>query len=114
MAALTIGQLFGPTVLGTSSGVIYSMPTTPSTSVLKNGRLRITNTTAGAVSVTLYAAPAATPSAAANCCLSAVSVAGNAYLDVDMPTLAAGDTLRGLASAATSITVHELGGVLYS
>jgi hypothetical protein len=112
--ALSIVQLFQPVVLGTSSGVLYSMPTLPTTSVLKNGRVRLTNTTGGPVAATLYAAPSATASAASNCFLSGVSIAAGASLDVDVPSLAAGDTLRGLAGAGASISVHEMGGVLYS
>lgn len=112
--ALTVAQLFQPQQLTASSAVIYSMPTSPTTTVLKNGRIRLTNTSGAAVPVTLYAAPSATASAASNCCLSAVSISGNGYLDVDIPTLLAGDTLRGFAGTANIITVHELGGVLYS
>lgn len=112
--ALTISQLFAPQQLPSSVGVLFSMPTTPTATVLKNGRVRLTNTTAGAISVTLYADAAATASSASNCFLNAVSIAANGYLDVDVPTLRAGDTLRGFASAATSITMHEMGGVLYS
>jgi len=111
--ALTFSQLFPPAQLPNAVAVLFTMPTSPTT-VLKNGRVRLTNTTGGAVSVTLYADASATASSAANCCLNAVSIAANGYLDVDLPTLKAGDTLRGLASAATSITIHEMGGVLFS
>lgn len=112
--ALSIIQLFQPTVLGVASAVIYPMPTLPATSTLKNARMRLTNTTGGAVTATLYSAPSATASAAANCFLSAVSIPGNSSIEVDIPTMAAGDTLRGLAGAAASITVHEMGGVIFS
>lgn len=112
--ALTVTQLFQPVQLAASAGVLYTMPASPATSVLKNGRVRLTNTSASAVPVTLYAAPSATASAVGNCCLSAVSIAGNSYLDVDIPTLIAGDTLRGFAGTASVVTMHELGGVLYS
>lgn len=112
--ALTFQQLFPPAVLPNAVGVIYTLPAAPASNVLMNGRVRLTNTTAGAVTVTLYAAAAATPSGAGNCFLNAVSIAANGYLDVDIPVMAAGDTLRGLASAAASITIHELSGVIYS
>lgn len=112
--ALTIAQLFTPTVLPNAVAVLYTVPASPSSTVLKNGRVRLTNTTAGPVTVTLYADAAAQASGAGNCFLNAVSIAANGYLDVDLPTMKAGDTLRGLASVATSITMHELGGVLYS
>lgn len=112
--ALSISQLFAPIQLPAAAAVLYVMPTDPVTSVLKNGRVRLTNTTGAAVSVTLYADASATASSAANCCLNAVSIAANGYLDIDLPTMRAGDTLRGFASAATSITMHEIGGTLFS
>ncbi len=114
MASLTIKQLWVPFELPASAAVFYSMDTTPATSVLKNGRLRLTNTTAGAVTATLYAAASGTSTGAANCFLNAVSIAANTSLEVDLPTLKAGDTVRGLASAANSITVHEMGGTIYA
>jgi hypothetical protein len=110
--ANTFSQLFAPVVLTTSSAVLYTMPTSPTNTILRNGRIRLTNTTAGIVSGTLYADVAATPSAAANACLSAYNIAANSFVDVDLPVLKAGDTLRGLASANTSITVHHVDGFL--
>jgi hypothetical protein len=114
--ALTITQLFAPVQLPAAVAVLFSMPTAAAqpTAVLKNGRVRLTNTSGAAVPVTLYAAPSATASAAANCCLSAVSVPANNYVDIDIPTMAAGDTLRGFAGTASVITMHEMGGMLYS
>lgn len=112
--ALSIQQLFAPVQLPNAAAVLFSMPTTPTTSVLKNGRVRLTNTSASAVPVTLYADASSTASSAANCCLNAVSIAANSFLDVDIPTMKAGDTLRGFAGTASVITMHELGGVLYS
>ena len=112
--ALTISQLFTPVQLPNAAAVLFTMPTAPASTVLKNGRARLTNTSGGAVAVTLYSDVAATASSAANCCLSAVSVGANGYLDIDLPTMKAGDTLRGFAGTANVITMHELGGVLYS
>jgi hypothetical protein len=112
--AISIAQLFAPVQLSNAVGVLFSMPTSPTTSTLKNGRMRLTNTTGGAVSATLYAAASATASSAANCFLSGVSIAANSSIDVDIPTLAAGDTVRGVASAGASITAHEMGGIIYS
>ena len=112
--ALTVSQLFSALQLPSSAAVLFSMPTAPASSVLKNGRVRLTNTSASAVPVTLYADTAANASGVENCCLSAVSIAASAYLDVDIPTLKAGDTLRGFAGTANVVTMHELGGVIYS
>jgi hypothetical protein len=111
--ALSFVQLFPPSQLTAVSGVLFDL-TTPASAVLKNLRVRLTNATAAAVPVTLYVAPSATASGPANCCLNAVSIGANGYLDVDIPTMKAGDTFRGLAGTAAAITVHELGGVIYS
>lgn len=112
--ALTIQQLFAPLQLAAAAAVIYTMPVSPVTSTLKNARMRLTNTTTAAVAATLYAAPAATASGVANCFMSAASIPANSSIEVDIPTLTAGDTLRGFAGLATSITAHEMGGVIYS
>ncbi|WP_323141281.1 hypothetical protein [Massilia phyllosphaerae] len=115
--ALTILQLFSPTQLPTAVAVLYAMPDAASqpTAVLKNGRIRLSNASStAAVPVTLYAAPAATASGPSNCCFPSQSIAPNSYLDVDIPTLKAGDTLRAVAGTANMVTAHEMGGVLYS
>ena len=112
--ALTISQLFTPVQLPDAAGVLFSMPTTPTSTVLKNGRVRLTNTDASVLTVTLYADVAATASSAANCCLNAISIPPNDYIDVYIPTLKAGDTLRGFAGTAATVTMHEIGGILYS
>lgn len=112
--ALTVSQLFAPVQLPNAAAVLYTMPASPASSVLKNGRVRLTNTSGAAVPVTLYADAAGNASGAANCCLSAVSIAAGGYLDVDIPTMKAGDTLRGFAGMASVVTMHELGGIIYS
>jgi hypothetical protein len=76
--------------------------------------MRLTNTTAGAVTATLYAVPLAGTAAVGNAFLSAKSIAANDYLDVDVPIMPAGAFIQGLAGAATSITAHMISGGLYS
>jgi hypothetical protein len=112
--ALTFTQLFAPTVLAAAAAAIYTCPASPTTTVLKNGRVRFTNTSATAVTVTAYAVPNAGAAGPGNCFLNAESIAANAHMDVDIPTLAAGDAFQAFASAATSITASEIGGVLFS
>jgi hypothetical protein len=114
--ALTITQLFTPIQLPAAAAVLFTMPdaTSQPSAVLKNGRVRLTNTSNAAVPVTLYAAPTAAASGAANCCLSTQSIPANSYMDVDIPTMKAGDTLRGFAGTAAVVTMHEMGGLLYS
>lgn len=112
--ALSFIKLFAPLQLANAAGIIYTCPLSPATTVLKNGRVRLANTTGGAVTATLYAVPNAGVPGVTNEFMAAQSIPANSFVDVDVPTLAAGDTLQGLAGAAASITIHELGGVLYS
>jgi hypothetical protein len=112
--ALTFTRLFAPTVLTTAAATIYTCPASPASSLLPNGRVRFTNTTAGAITVTAYAVPLAGSAAAGNCFINAESIAPNAHLDVDVPMLAAGDFLQALASANTSITMTAIYGTVFS
>lgn len=112
--AVTIVQLFAPTVLTTAATIIYTMPTSPASSILKNGRVRFLNTTAGAITVTAYAVPSGGTPVVGNEFLSAQSIAPGQYWDTDIPVLNAGATFQALASANTSITASELDGVLFS
>ena len=112
--ALTFTKLFQPSQLPATVTTIFTMPLLPITTALKNGRVRLTNTTAGAVSATLYAVPSGGAAGVGNMFLSGTSVSPNGYLDIDIPDMAYGDTLQGFASAGASLTIHELGGVLYS
>lgn len=112
--ATTFLQPAPPVVLGTSSAVIYTMPTSPTTTIMRNGRIRCTNTSGATREVTLYADVAATASAAGNSFATSVPIPAKSYLDIDVPVLKAGDTVRGLADAATSVTVHWLDGFLYA
>ncbi|WP_024873158.1 hypothetical protein [Tolumonas lignilytica] len=112
--ALTFQKLFQPTQLGTSAATIYTMPAAPVTSFLRNARLMLVNTSASAVSVTLYSVPSGGTASATNEFLPAVSVSPNAQLQVDVPELSAGDFIQGLASTGSVISVHAMDGVIYS
>jgi hypothetical protein len=112
--ALTISQLFAPVQLGNADAVLFTMPSTPSTLVCQNMRVRLTNTDTSPRTVTLNVDAAATGSGVANRCLSAKSIAANDYLDVDIPVMKAGDTLRGLADTAAKVTMHQLSGSYWS
>jgi hypothetical protein len=111
---ISYSNFFAPTVLGVAAATLFTVPTSPSTTLLRGGRIRLTNTTGGAVTVTLYAVPLAGAAAAGNAFVSGKSIAANDYLDVDVPLMAAGGFVQGLAGAATSITAHMLAGSLFS
>lgn len=90
------------------------MPATPTTTLLRGARMRLTNTTGGAVTATLYAVPLAGTAADGNAFVKAKSIAANDYLDIDVPLMGPGGFVQGLAGAATSITAHFLSGSLFS
>lgn len=112
--ALTITRLFAPTVLTGEAATVYTVPSSPATTVLKGGKVRFTNTSNVAVAVTAYAVPNAGSAVAGNAFLNAESIGPNSHLDVALPSLAAGDFFQAFASAVTSVTVSEIGGVLFS
>ena len=111
--ALTFSKLFAPQQLPAAVGTIFTCPT-PSTTVLKNGRVRLLNTAVGVMSVTLYAVPSGGSATASNCFLSGMAISAGSFLDTNIPTMASGDTLQGFATVATSVTISEMGGVLNS
>jgi hypothetical protein len=112
--AVSIGPLFAPTVLTTGAVVIYTVPASPATTTLANGRVRFTNTSSGSVSITLYAVPAAGSPGAGNCEMNAEALAQNTHVDVDVPLMGPGATIQALASAGTAITMSAIAGVLFS
>ena len=111
--SITYTTFFNPTVLTTSAATLYTVPASPSSTVLRGGRLRLANTTAGAVTVTLYAVPLAGSAAAGNAFVSGKTISANDFLDVDVPLMGPGAFIQGLAGAATSITAHMISGSLF-
>lgn len=112
--AISFQKLFQPVQLGTSASTIFTNSASPATSFLRNGRLLLANTSASAASVTLYAVPSGGSASSTNQFLPAVSISPYSQLQVDIPELAAGDFIQGLASTGAVISVHAMDGVIYS
>jgi hypothetical protein len=112
--ALQFTKLFAPQQLGNSNGTIYTMPATPNTLLLRNGRVRLTNTDSAAHAVTLNAVPNGGSASATNQILPAVSIPPNGYLDVDIPQLAFNDSIQGFADTANKVSIAAMDGVLQS
>lgn len=111
--ALAWSLLFAPNQLDNAAPeTLFTVPTTPATSLLRNGRVRFVNTTAGAVTVTAWAVPLAGTAGDTNCCLPVVSIAAESYTDVDIPIMNAGAFFQAQAGAATSITAVLLDGFI--
>lgn len=110
---LTFTKLFEPTQLGTTITTIFTAQADPTTTVIKNMRIRLTNTSSSVLQATLYCVPSGSSASTANQFLCQSGVAVNGYVDIDVPSMAAGDSLQGLASGA-GITVHEMAGMIYT
>lgn len=112
--AISFAKLFSPGQLPAANAQLFAIGTTPSTNLLSNGRVRLSNVSAGAVAVTLYAVPSGGSPTAVNEFLPAVSIAPNDYMDIDLPQLGAGDSLYGFASAATAVSIFAMDGFIQS
>jgi hypothetical protein len=113
--SLSFSQLFASKqVNNAAADTLFTLPTSPANTVLRNGRIRFVNTTAGFVTIKAWAVPPAGATADANVMLPTTSVGVNGFVDVDVPMLPAGYSVQAQAGAAASITAHFLDGFLQS
>ena len=87
----------------------YTAPTSTRTIIDK---FTATNTTGGAVTLTVYLVPSGQAASSSNKVLDAFSIAANTFLDLPQMqnhVLEAGDFISVLASAATSLTIRASG-----
>jgi len=113
--AITYKKMFQPVQLGIALATIFTNDTTPTSVLLRGGRVLLTNVTGAAVAVQLNVVPNAGTAAAANQITSTnFTVPANGFQYVDLPTMAAGDFLQGLAGVASAISVHFVNGGLFS
>ena len=113
--ALSFVKLFQPTELATSAASIYAVPSAPTTTLLRNGRLRLSNEATTAAAVSLYAVPSGTTTATTtNSFLPSVSIAPNNSLEVDVPQLSAGDAIYAVCGVANAVNAQAMDGVLQS
>jgi hypothetical protein len=95
--------------LGASVAVLYTVPAS-TTSIVK--KLTVTNTSASAVTVTIYLVPKGGTPSAANCVTSGQAIAPGAVyeaFEAENQALATGDTLQAFASAAASVSLRASG-----
>lgn len=101
-------RLVSGSQLTSSAATYYTAPANTKTVI---SACRLTNTTAGAVTATVYLVPSGGTAGATNIVLSAKSLAAGESFDVpiDGQVLLTGGTLQALASANTSITIVASG-----
>lgn len=112
MSSITLVKLFEPAQL-TGSVATYYTVAAPYT-VLRDFTIRVTNTTAGAVTVDVHAVPSAGTASDTNAVVKGYSIPANDYRDIDVPVMKVGDFLQAKASAGTSISLHAVSGVLFA
>ena len=111
---ITYKKFFQPAVLGIAAATLMTVDVAPITTLLRGARIRLTNTTGSAATATLYAVPAAGAAGVGNAFVAGKTIAANDFLDVDVPIMAAGDFIAGLAGTASAITAHMVSGSLFS
>lgn len=108
MAQLTLVNLVPGSVLTNAAAVYYTANNVRTT--IQNAT--VVNTTAGAITVTIYIVPAAGSPGASNTKISAQSIAaGQSYTCPELigANIMPGGTLQALASANTSLTLMVSG-----
>lgn len=110
---ISYSAFFAPTVLTGSAATLYTVPSAPATTLLRGGRIRLTNTTALPVTATLYAVPSAGTAGVGNAFVLGKSIAANDFLDIDVPLMGPGAFIQGLAGTVTSLTAHMISGSLF-
>jgi len=95
----TRGQLLARKAMTTSVETLYTVPTGYQVNI---SEIDIANTSAGALTFTVYLVPSGGTAVAANALLSTISVAANsAYQWKGSQVLNSGDSIQSLASATT-------------
>ena len=108
--ALTYGRQFAAQELANTATSLFVL----SSGNIRNMTILLINHTAGAVTVTGHVVPSAGSVANSNYFMDAESLAAGERLEVNVPQMVAGDDLQMFASAANSITVHDLDSVIRS
>lgn len=112
--AINYQKFFAPQVLAVTVAVIYTVPATPISNLFRGGRVRLTNATSAPKTARLHAVPAAGAVADVNAFFFDQTVPAFGYIDVDVPILAAGDTIQGLASATPGVGIQAMTGGVFS
>jgi hypothetical protein len=111
--AINYAKFFAPTVLTTTVATIYAGFTAPGNQILRGGRIRLTNTTTSSITPTVYAVPNAGTAGVGNSFFNA-TLGPLQSIDVDVPILAAGDTIQAKCDTATACTMQAMNGGLFS
>ncbi|MBY4730740.1 hypothetical protein K6V90_09370 [Cupriavidus pauculus] len=111
--AITYEKLFQPFMLATTDSTLFTNNKAAGT-ILRGGRVRVTNVTNAARQYTIYCVPSAGSSSTTNAAPLTKSIAAFQYEDVDIPLMAVGDSLVAKADAATSVNIQAIAGAYFT
>lgn len=112
--AINYQKFFQPQVLTVAAATIYTVPTTPVSNLFRGGRVRLTNSTTTPKTARVHAVPAGGALADVNAFFFDQTVPASGYVDVDVPIMAAGDTIQALASATPGVSIQAMTGGVFS
>ena len=102
--ALTYGKQFASQELSDSASALFTLDS----GNIRNMTILLVNDTGSAVTVTGHVVPSGGSVANSNIFMDATSLAASERLEVNIPQISSGDSLQMFASAASSITAHDL------
>jgi basic membrane lipoprotein Med (substrate-binding protein (PBP1-ABC) superfamily) len=115
--AFSVAKLFSITDLTATNATIYTVPSSPTTTILTGAVFRLTNVTAGAITVNMHIIDSGGSADTTNyndALLKDYSVSANSTVEISIPQMSAGDFIQMLASAANSVNVAPVSGTLFS
>jgi hypothetical protein len=113
--AISRVKLFAPEIVDNAApDDLITVPATPATNLLVNGRVRFVNYSGAPATITAWAVPSGGTAGNDNICLPVTSINNGAFLDMDVPQLEAGGKLQAQAGTATAITAQAMDGSYYS
>ncbi len=108
---LVYGKQFSAQYVSNSVTTIFTLTSSMTTATIRNMRIRLINSSVGAVSVSAYIVPNGGSSGNDNIFYTA-SLAAGAMIELDVPQMAKGDSLQASAATATSVTIHDVDSVI--
>lgn len=115
---MNYSKLFEPTLIASTSSAapdtILTVPSGSATNLLKGGIVRLTNTSASAVDVTLCSVPSGGSSSDTNKFFPTKSVPAKDFVDIQLPFMKAGDFLQAYAATTNVVNIQMIAGAVYS
>lgn len=114
MSTNTFPVFFDGTLLTTTTQTLYSVPSSPSSSILQEMQIKLTNITNQAQAVSVWAVPSGQGISDSFAIALDTVIAPNSFLLIPTQRLAAGGTIQAIASIADAVNIAPVGGKLHT